>query len=203
MTPRTLRALGLAASLALSSSCGIVPERETLNVYQLPPMSLARSTQAPLALAIRVATPEAGELTGGTRILVMRQDNQVSVYQGARWIDPAAQLVRNRLAEAFRADGRFRTVVTDSGSVPADLELRGEIASYQVEYEGGKPSVRIRFDALLASPKRPGEAASRRFEIAQPVEGPNVPEVVQAFGRATDRLAAEVIAWAVERAAAR
>lgn len=198
MTPRIARALAPFAALALAA-CGIVPEAQTLNVYQLPPSTVARSTEPPLAVGIRIATPEAGELTGGSRILVMRQDNEVSLYQASRWVDPAALLLRNRIAEAFRSDGRFRTVTTDSINVPAEVELRGELATFQVEYSGGRPSVKIRFHALLAFPQKAAGSATRLFEVTQPVEGDKVPQVVQAFGAAADRLAAEIVAWAAER----
>ena len=193
--------LALAAAAVVASGCNILPEQQRFATYQLPASTLAKSPGGALPLSIRLTAPNAGQLTGGNRILVLRGTTQVSVYEGSRWIDPPPALLRNRLADAFRLDGRFRSVTTDSTNVPADVELGGELDSFQAEYDGDRPAARIRYDAVLTLRGKP-EVHTRRFEISEPVKGTQVPEVVDAFGRAADRLSIEVIAWAVERAAA-
>ena len=189
-----------AATLLLAACTSILPKEETLQVYQLPGSAIERSREPALPYSIRIGTPEAGQLTGGRRILVLRDASRVSVYENARWIDPAAQVLRNRIADAFRVDGRFRTVTTDSSSTPVDLDLSGELATFQVEYSGGTPRARIVYDAVFNARGPGGEIVSRRFEVAEPLRGDKVPEVVEAFGRASDRLASEIIAWVVAQA---
>jgi cholesterol transport system auxiliary component len=41
--------------------------------------------------------------------------------------------------------------------------------------------------------------ASRRFEVRQPLSDVKVPAVVDGFGRASDRLTAEVVNWTLEQ----
>ena len=199
---RAAAPLVLAAAAVIASACNVLPEQQRLATYQLPAASVPKSGGSALPLSIRVSAPNAGQFTGGNRILVLRGTTQVSVYEGSRWVDPPPALLRNRLSDAFRLDGRFRSVTTDSANVVADVELGGELDSFQAEYEGGKPAARIRYDAVLTLRGKP-EVHTRRFEVSEPVQGAQVPEVVDAFGRAADRLAADVIAWTVERATPR
>jgi cholesterol transport system auxiliary component len=181
------------------SSCSILPKAETLDIYQLPPSSIARSAQAgSLPRALRIATPHSNQVTDSMRVLVRRQDNRISAYKGIRWSDPAPILLRDQLAEAFRTDGRFSSVSSGNNNLMADLELGGDLTAFQVEYKNGIPAVNIRFYATLVQSGRNRIVATRSFEIIEPVQGREISEVIAAFGRATDRLAAEVIDWTLQ-----
>ena len=97
--------------LVFLSSCSILPKAEKLEIYQLPSSSIPRSAQAgSLPWALRIATPHSSQLTDSMRVLVLRQENQISAYKGIRWGNPAPVLLRDQLAEAFRTDGRFSSV---------------------------------------------------------------------------------------------
>ncbi|MNN81945.1 hypothetical protein D3C81_1988260 [compost metagenome] len=41
--------------------------------------------------------------------------------------------------------------------------------------------------------------AVRSFAVIQPVDGSQVPQVVEAFGKAGDRLAAQVVDWTIQQ----
>ncbi|SCX60743.1 ABC-type transport auxiliary lipoprotein family protein [Nitrosospira sp. Nsp1] len=182
--------------LVFLSSCSILPKAEKLEIYQLPSSSIPRSAQAgSLPWALRIATPHSSQLTDSMRVLVLRQDNQISAYKGIRWGNPAPILLRDQLAVAFRIDGRFSSVSSGNNNLMADLELGGDLTAFQVEYKNGIPAVNIRLYATLVQPGRNRIVATRSFEIIEPVQGREIPEVIAAFGRATDRLAAEIIDW--------
>lgn len=185
--------------LVFLSSCSILPKAEKLEIYQLPSSSIPRSAQAgSLPWALRIATPHSSQLTDSMRVLVLRQDNQISAYKGIRWGNPAPVLLRDQLAEAFRTDGRFSSVSSGNNNLMADLELGGDLTAFQVEYKNGTPAVNIRLYATLVQSGRSRIIATRSFEIIEPVRGREIPEVIAAFGRATDRLAAEVIDWTLQ-----
>ena len=57
----------------------------------------------------------------------------------------------------------------------------------------------IRFDARLVKSSGLRIVASRRFDISQPVNGTAVPQVVAAFGQATDALASQVVGWTLQQ----
>lgn len=71
----------------------------------------------------------------------------------------------------------LRSVSSDS-NLPADLELKGDLSAFQMEYQSGMPSVNIRFYATLVQSTRNRTVATRSFEVRQPAEGRNVPDVV-------------------------
>ena len=201
LRPQYFFRFGLVSGMAMVflSFCSILPKAETLEIYQLPSSSIPRSTQAhSLPWALRIATPKSSQVTDSMRVLVLRQDNRISAYKGIRWGDPAPILLRDQLAEAFRTDGRFSSVSSGNNNLMADLELGGDLTAFQVEYKNGTPAVNIRFYATLVQSGRNRIVATRSFEILEPVQGREIPEVIAAFGRATDRLAAEIIDWTLQ-----
>lgn len=185
--------------IALLSACSILPKQEMSKVYTLPSAPGARP-QAPatVAWALRVASPNAPRSLDNARIAVVPQANTITVYAGARWSDTAPHLFRDRLANAFRDSGRIPALSTDDGSLAADYELGGSLAAFQSDYVDGKPVVTIRYDAVLADTRRHRIVGSRRFEVSEPVAGKEVPQVVEAFGRAMDKLSGDVVGWTLK-----
>ena len=204
---RPLRATAAAlCAIALLPACSVLPAAEPLDVYVLPVAAgaPARADANPRALpwSLRVVRPAAGVHLAGQRIVVMPEGYRVSVYQGAGWSDPAPALVRDRLLEAFRSDGRVGALSSDERQLHADFELDSDLRAFQSEYRGGRPEAVLRLDARLVHTASRRIVASRTFEQRQPTADPAVPAVVQAFGAAADRLSAEVVEWTVREAAA-
>jgi len=201
---QTLRRACLAGILLAVSGCSILPKAETLTVYQLPaasaPAAGPDAARAPSG-SLNIATPYSSQAIDSMRVLVIPQASQISAYAGARWSDPGPVLVRNRLVSAFRGDGRFKSVSTSHSNVESDFELDGDLDAFQVEYKDGAAFVHILFDASLSRSSTNRIVATRRFDITQPVQGKEVPEVVQAFGLAADRLSADMIAWTLQHTA--
>lgn len=195
MTP-LLRSALVAASLALTA-CSILPKADPLAVYRLPPLA---SASAPVAgspyRALRIATPAASRSIDSERILVLPEGDVVKSYGGVRWSDPAPQLLRDRLLDAFQADGRFPRLSGDNANIAAEVELNGALLAFQTEYRNGQPKVVIVYDARLVDTSTRQQLAARRFAVVESVDGSKVPEVVSAFGSASARLAGEVVAWA-------
>ncbi|MCO3517941.1 ABC transporter [Pseudomonas aeruginosa] len=122
--------------------------------------------------------------------------------EGARWSDPAPSLLRDRLMQAFQADGRVRGLSSDDSNLQADFELGGDLRAFQTEYPNGQASALIRYDARLVRTDDKRVVASRRFEVSQPVDGKKVAAVVSAFGKAGDTLSAQVLDWTLRQASA-
>lgn len=76
-----------------------------------------------------------------------------------------------------------------------DFELGGDLSSFQGVYRGKKGEVLIQFDARLVQTSDRRVIASQRFVIHQPISGSSMNEVVEAFGLASDRLAADILRW--------
>ncbi|WP_431306485.1 ABC-type transport auxiliary lipoprotein family protein, partial [Pseudomonas aeruginosa] len=163
-----------------------------------PPRAAAR----PLDWSLRIARPRTSLVLESPRIAVRPHGDEISVYQGARWSDPAPSLLRDRLMQAFQADGRVRGLSSDDSNLQADFELGGDLRAFQTEYPNGQASALIRYDARLVRTDDKRVVASRRFEVSQPVDGKKVAAVVSAFGKAGDTLSAQVLDWTLRQASA-
>jgi cholesterol transport system auxiliary component len=189
---------------ALLTACSILPKAETPRIYTLPAAPGARPVAAtPVSWALRIASPNAPRVLENSRIAVVPEANTVTVYAGARWSDTVPKLFRNRLADGFRDSGKVPALSTDDSDLAADYELGGALAAFQTEYAGGKPEVVVRFDAVLADTHKHRIVGSRRFEVHEPVDGKEVPQVVEAFGRAMDKVTTEVVGWTMQTVLAR
>lgn len=193
------RLLGVAALVSLLGACSILPEAESPDFYLLPAVQQPARSNTAVNWSLRVSAPTAGLALDSNRIAVVPQGNQLSSYQGARWSNRAPGLLRDRLLDAFTANGSVRALSSDEASLQADLDLTGELRAFQSEYQNGKPVIHIRYDARLVRTLGQRIVASRSFEVRQPVDGKQVPEVVSAFGKAADQLSAQVVEWTLQQ----
>jgi len=192
-------ALTCLLGAALLSACSILPQSDPQDIYRLPDSAVAAANGATLDVALRILRPAADDVLRGSRIAVRPQGNVFSVYQGARWSAPAPTLWRDHLVEAFYNDGRIARVSSEGEGLRADFELGGTLRGFHTEYHDGKPRVVIRFDARLAEAAGRNIVASRRFTVTEDVAGGQVPAVVEAFGRASDIMARQIIDWTAEQ----
>ena len=181
------------------SACNILPEATPQDVYRLPSPELKAAKAEPVELALRIYRPSANELLSTSRIVVVPQGNRLNVYPNARWSAPAPALWRDHLLEAFANDGRITRISRGSERLQSDLELGGRLQAFQVEYGAGRPEVVIRLDVYLVDSADRQIIATRRFAIREPAKGEDLPRVVEAFGRASEMLAAELIDWTAQQ----
>ncbi len=201
MMRRLLLCLGVALSGLLAAACSILPESASEQVYRLPAAQKAPDTPAgqPADFTLRVLTPYSSRVLAGMRILVRPPEgSSLNVYKGVRWSDPAPVMLRDRLVDILRADGRLEAVSHDATHWTADLLLGGDLNHFEVDYVDTAPVVHIQWDALLIEPLGAHILASRRFRVRQPAAAGEVDAVVQAFGQATDTLVDEMLVWILD-----
>lgn len=199
-----LLCLTTLALASLLSACSILPRSEPLDVYLLP-ASTAQPQPGAGAVdwALRINTPLASPLLDSTRIAVIPAGDQISAYQGARWSNRAPQLLRDRLIEAFLADGRVPAVSSDDARLQTDLEINADLRAFQSDYQDGIPAAHLLLDVRLVNAASQRIVASRRFEVRQPAMDTAVPAVVRAFGLAADQLSTQVVEWSLQQASRR
>lgn len=194
-----LRLLGACALVALLDACSLLPKAQTPDLYRLPASQQPPAAGPGVPWSLRVDAPRTSQVLDSNRIAVLPRGDLLSVYQGARWSDGAPQLLRERLLDAFRADGRIQALSSDEANLQADLELGGDLRAFQSEYQGQQVSAVVVLEARLVRSATRRIIATRRFEVRQPSSGTPVPQVVTAFGQACDRLAAEVVGWTLQQ----
>lgn len=195
---RTLLAAG--AVLTLFSACQVLPEREPVDLYQLPPSSITKAAGTTIDGGLRLLTPDSSDALDGVRLLLMGSDNSFQAWGGVRWTAPIPALWRDWLLDAFWRDGRFTALSTDSTVLQSQRSLGGVLRGFHIETVNGRQTAVIRFDALLVDSANRSIIASQRFEATEAVSGNNAGAAVAALGRAADRLARELINWSAASA---
>lgn len=197
-TPRGLLCLAVAATL---SACTLFPERPANRVFQLPAPKVEAHGGGgkQFNATLRFLTPLAEGPVNSSRVLVKPAGNEIKAYQGVRWSDKSPILVRNQLVDAFRRDGRFASVITGASPARSDLTMAGELSAFQSEYQGDTPAVVLRLDLHLIDERTRNTIASKRFERLHSAKGEQIEAIVEAFGKASNTLAHEVIQWTIEQ----
>lgn len=197
-----VRLLMVLVCLSLAA-CTVLPQRPVSQVWLLPAQPGAPASGQTINRSLRVMQPSTSQFINSSRIAVQPQGAEITVYSGSRWSDSVPVLVRNRLTQELRTDGRFISVSSDEDNLQADFELGGDLSSFQGVYNGNKGEVLIQFDTHLVQTSNRRVIASQRFVIRQPISGSSMNEVVEAFGLASDRLAADILRWLVNTSAMR
>ncbi|SDH37851.1 ABC-type transport auxiliary lipoprotein family protein [Pseudomonas panipatensis] len=195
----TLRLLGCCALAAQLGACSILPKTEAPDIYRLPASQQPAAASPAVDWSLRVNAPKASQALDSNRIAVLPSGDLLSVYKGARWSDSAPALLRDRLLDAFRADGRIQGLSSDAVNLQADLELGGDLRAFQSEYRNGHVETVITLEARLVRSANQRILATRHFEVRQPATDDKLPQVISAFGQAADRLAAQVVGWTLQQ----
>ena len=192
----SLSRFALLGLFSLLAACSVLPEAETLRIFLLPTAPVEPQASEPTRQqALRNNTPQASRILASQRIAVVPQGNEISAYGGARWSDAAPVLLRDRLIEAFQRDGRMPSVSNEDANLYADYSLHSDLRAFQSVYVDGKPVVLITLDTRLVEVNTQRTLANRRFEVRQPASDTGIEQVVEAFGKASDRLSREVVDW--------
>lgn len=192
----SLSRFALLGLFSLLSACSVLPEAETLRIFLLPTAQVEPQASEPTRQqALRINTPQASRILASQRIAVVPQGNEISAYGGARWSDAAPVLLRDRLIEGFQRDGRMPSVSNEDANLYADYGLHSDLRAFQSVYVDGKPVVLITLDTRLVEVNTQRTLANRRFEVRQPASDTGIEQVVEAFGKASDRLSREVVDW--------
>ena len=198
MNMHALRNGFLLSALFTLSGCSILPEKAPSTLYRLPATTM-QSAPATITQPERlgIATPEAGHLLSSNRIVVFPEGNVVNVYEGARWHEDAPDMLQAQLIAGLQQQELFANVSSDR--LPHDLLLLSELRHFQSEYDTSPPSVNLQLDVqLIGVDQQP--VASTSFAIRERATSTGIPDVVSAFGSATDRLTEQLASWLITNA---
>lgn len=201
MNNRLLNIAALTLFALTLGACNVLPERPTVDLYQLPPSAIATApagaTEVP---SLRLDRPRTSDALGGTRIMVMTSDNSFQAYPAARWSAPVPTLWRDWLLDAFWRDGRVSQLSASADGLQAQLELTGMLRGLHTEHLDGRSEAVVRYDVQLIDTRTRSIVASERFESRQALAGTSTADAVRALGSAADQLAADLIRWTVQAA---
>lgn len=201
MSLRLIATALTSAALLLSSGCTILPEREPATLYRLPTADLAPNALTPntaiRTMRLGVAVPKAGHLLSSNRIVVYPERNVVNVYEGARWHENAPDLLKARLIAGLQQSQLFASVSSDG--LPADLLLLSELRHFQSDYVTDPPSAKVQLDVQLVDNQNRAPLAAMSFTTSAQANSTDIPDVIDAFGSASDELTAQLAAWLAQQ----
>ena len=199
MTLRPTAIVSVCAALLLSSGCSILPESEPATLYRLPSSDIQPATSDSMTTRQRlaVAAPQAGHLLSSNRIVVYPEGNVVNVYEAARWQENAPALLQSRLITGLQQSRLFASVGSDS--LPSERLLLSELRHFQSDYATHPPTVKVQLDVQLVSTQNRASIATQSFTTSAQSISTDIPDVVDAFGAASDELTEQLVNWLANR----
>jgi cholesterol transport system auxiliary component len=199
MSLRTPAIILTGAALLFSASCSILPESKPATLYRLPTSDLPPSPPSSNSATQRlgIATSEAGHLLSSNRIVVYPEGNVVNVYEGARWHEDTPDLLQTRLIEGLQQSQLFAGVGSDR--LPHDLLLLSELRHFQSDYVTHPPTVKVQLNVQLVSPQNRTPLAAMNFSTSAQASSVDIPDVVEAFGHASDELTVQLADWLAQQ----
>lgn len=195
---RLLHALWLALPLM---ACGILPEKQTIAIYSpLPPVQVDPNWPDARTHVV-VMRPTAGVMLDSARILVRPNGDELQVYKGAVWTDPAPDLLQASVLRVLEDSGKLAGVGRRGSGVAGDYELLMDIRRFDADYAGGTiPNAVLEISAKLISSKENTVRASRIFRADAQAAGTDLPAVNRAFQTALGQATADIAAWTLQEA---
>lgn len=207
MSHRFPNAFPLSVLLALAlSGCATLGALQgagqPLDAYEIRATgSAAVAAGRMLARDLVVETPDVSGALATDRILIRPQPLEARYLPGARWTEPAAQMVQSVLVRGLEATGGLRHVGRRPLGAAGDYALLTELTDLQAEIpaSGAAPLARVRLSARLVREVDARIVATRVFEATAPAASDSAGDVVRALDAAMASVMAELSAWTLTR----
>jgi cholesterol transport system auxiliary component len=157
----------------------------------------------PLPLAVTVARPRAPSSLDTDRIAVTTPGLGFNYLAGARWADPAPQMLQQLLVDALTGNAHFATAVAAPSRVPADLMLDVGIGRFEAVYSSvdAPPVIEVEFGVNLVATHSGLRVASFRSAASVAAARNDRASVVTAFEQATDQAVQDAVTQVAAAAA--
>ena len=188
--PRALLA-GLSASgIILLASCGAA---KPIHYYGLEQPTVAASAAQPHPVTLMVGHFTAPNVYRDTRMVYRTGANQMDIYEGQRWSEPPALMVKQMLIGVLRSSGRYRSVHQTGSNAQGDYILRGSIDHFE-EVDAGTLGARVAIDTDLFDPATGATIWTHHYEQSEAASGKTIQDVVAAINRDVERGVMEISA---------
>ncbi|MGV8960560.1 MAG: ABC-type transport auxiliary lipoprotein family protein [Stenotrophomonas sp.] len=143
-----------------------------------------------------LAKPSAPRLIDSPRINVRPTPDQLEIYRGVTWSQPATDLFEDTLLRAFEDSGRIPAVARIATGIRSDYKLTMDLRRFEADYRGSSmPAATIELNAKLIHSTDQRVIASKTFLQVQPANATGTAEVAKAFEQALQQVATEVVGW--------
>lgn len=202
LTRKTLRIACAVASLSLLAGCSILgsgPKNGPATIYAPNARIAADPSWPTVGWSLAIAQPSAARIVDGARIAVRPTPDELQVYKGAVWAQPATGLLEDALLRTLEDSGRIASVARVGTGARADYRLLMDLRRFEADYAGqAVPSATIEVNAKLMRMRDQRIVATRTFLQAHPAADAEVPQVAAAFEQALSAITRDLAGWSLQ-----
>lgn len=198
-----LRFLLLAPVLVMASGCSIgllpkpAPAPIVFSLEAAPRGAAAAATTAPKNIVIAVAEPSATRALTG-RDISWRKDGALAYVEGANWEARNTDLLQTLLIDTIDRYGGVRGAIR-SGDGSANVELRWDVAAFEVDEDHGLQAV-FRTTVKLFDARTRQLIMTMEFDKTAPLSDRSAHVAAVALETAARAAAREIADWAAQNA---
>jgi cholesterol transport system auxiliary component len=185
----------LLAAACLCTACvggALRSDAKAPDLYRLEgPAAEPGGTALPLAIA--VLRPRAPSSLDTERIAIRTPGHGFDYLAGARWADPAPQILQQLLVGALTAEAHFATAVASPSRVPVDLLVDVEVGHFEADYSkaDAPPTIVVEFSVNVVDVRSGRREGSFRSAASVPAARNDRTAVVAAFEQAANQAVGE------------
>lgn len=198
-----MRAAALAL-LAVALLPGCATTSEKLAIRDVPYNDHFSPTGLPpLAVQVQVEAARASEPIADVRIAIRDAGGEYAVLPGTRWREPATELVRNLLVQAFEACHCVAAAQRAGSAARADYLLSSELRELAVvQPKEGGPYAQVSISYTIVRVRDGVAIATTELVREQMLAKRSDPAGVDALAKALNRMAGDSMGWAYAAIAA-
>ncbi|MDE2016598.1 MAG: membrane integrity-associated transporter subunit PqiC [Hyphomicrobiales bacterium] len=180
--------IGAVALAAAFGGCAGAPPAKTYD------LSAATATARPARHPqLAVAEFSAAAPLAGDRILVRVAPDRIAHLAGAQWSEDLPALVRRRLVQSFQNAGWLGAVTPAGGASAADVELVGEIRTFEIDAATKVATVDVSVQLVSAGSGR--IRAAKLFDANAQAASTAPDDVAPALDRALGDDLRAIVSW--------
>jgi cholesterol transport system auxiliary component len=187
------------ATVALSGCFGSLlesdaPADETYRLGQAT-VRTAPAAGSVTTFALVVTRPRSSTALDTARIAIAPGPSRFDYYTGARWAEPAPQMLQQNLVTALEASGRYAGVLAAPARSPAELMLDLELRHFEAvaTSTSSVPTVHVQLQATLVDARRASRVASFVAEARVAATENRLAAIMTAFETANTQVVDEVV----------
>jgi cholesterol transport system auxiliary component len=170
------------------------PADETYRLGQAT-VRAAPAAGAVTTFALVVTRPRSSTALDTARIAIAPGPSRFDYYTGARWAEPAPQMLQQNLVTALEASGRYAGVLAAPARSPAELMLDLELRHFEAvaTSTSSVPTVHVQLQATLVDARRASRVASFVAEARVAATENRLAAIMTAFETANTQVVDEVV----------
>lgn len=134
------------------------------------------------------------------RIAVRPTQFELKYWADARWTERAPRMVQTVLIESFENTGKIVAVGRQAVGLRSDYNLKSELREFELDLyrNPNQPQARVRLNLKLVRQPREQIIASASFQNAEPARSLNLPDVIEAFNEAVNKILRRTVEWTLQ-----